>query len=167
MAKLHQSRQKPHPRWHKEIRLALELVPLVAVEARPVVKPTLVGTRVLVLESSVLCTSSSSCFNRMLTLLNWSNGIDAACSSCTARSQRPCGTRSMPWPLNDYPKEDADDSVVEQVRTELAHELSGVCHVVWTQPLVVGADCNVMLFELARRAARQMNRERSQVYKFR
>ena len=54
MAKLHQSRQKPHPRWHKEIRLALELVPLVAVEARPVVKPTLVGTRVLVLEISVL-----------------------------------------------------------------------------------------------------------------
>ena len=93
MAKLHQSRQKPHPRWHKEIRLVLELVPLVAVEARPVVKPTLVGTRVLVLESSVLCTSSSSCFNRMLTLLNWSNGIDAACSSCTARSQLPGGTR--------------------------------------------------------------------------
>ena len=103
----------------------------------------------LVLENSVLCTSSSSCFNRMLTLLNWSNGIDAACSSCTARSQRPCGTRSMPWSLNDYPKEDADDSVVEQVWTELAHKLSGVCDVVWTQPLVVGADCSSDAFRVS------------------
>lgn len=165
MAKLHQSRQKPHPRWHKEIRLALELVPLVAVEARPVVKDASrnAGARVGKFGSLYLVEQLLQQDADIVELVEWNRRRLLILHGALSAPRRH--TCAALWSLNDYPKEDADDSVVEQVWTELAHKLSGVCDVVWTQPLVVGADCSSD--GLARRAARQVNRERSQVHRSR
>ena len=142
MAKLHQSRQKPHPRWHKEIRLALELVPLVAVEARPVVKDASrnAGARVGKFGSLYLVEQLLQQDADIVELVEWNRRRLLILHGALSAPRRH--TCAALWSLNGYPKEDADDSVVEQVWTELAHKLSGVCDVVWTQPLVVGADCS-------------------------